>query len=86
MDEFSSFNPIRMNYKPAKDTTVCLIFYRKMMQNVQINAIFGFKGDENDKTDGETIYQNTIQFDIKLIREFRVEQIENLDNLMDKVP
>ncbi len=60
MDEFSSFNPIRMNHKPAKDTTVCLIFYRKMMQNVQINAIFGFKGDENDKIDGETIYQNTI--------------------------
>ena len=96
MEDFSSFAPVRLNHKPEKATTVALIFSRKLEKMDTVRVVFGIPnnmsvlddllGSNEASLDSLTDFKNTMIFDIKLIRELRQEGIENIDQLMDKVP
>lgn len=99
MDEFSNFAQIRLNYKPANDTTMKVIFWRNPQKQKKhlVQCLIGSK-DENgggsnklivegtDDPEGKSDYIYIIEFGVQLIEAMMLDEVETVGDLMNNVP
>ena len=89
-EDFGSVFQMRMGNKPNKPTLISLIFFRVDNTLDHIKVLAGIeptmipsKGKVGDE---ESVYTNLIQFEKKLLNEFKAEKIEIDDLLNDMAP
>ena len=85
-----------MFYKPEKETTLKVVFWRNPQRKI-IQALIGFKTDPTsfddrlivegtDDPDGPSDYIAMIKFDNKLLNHLMIDEIDTVEDLMDNVP
>ena len=71
-----------MTHKPQKPTSISLIFFRQDTWADQIKVIFGVESPPESvekQLEDDSLFTNLIQFDKKLLKEMKTENIETLD-------
>ena len=84
LEDFGYSAPIRMNHKPEKAEAVNLFFIRQRGkgENKYMQVIFGLedesRADEEQNPEKESIYNNIMTFEGKMVKEFTYGAIETI--------
>lgn len=96
LEEFSTFAQVRLMYKPEKETTLKVVFWRNPEKKV-IQALIGFKTDPTsfkdelivegtDDPDSPSDYIAMVKFDNRLLDHLLIDDVDTVEELMENVP